>query len=40
MDFTPSARSVEYRDRLLSFMAEHVYPAEPVFSGAASCRAR
>jgi acyl-CoA dehydrogenase len=31
MDFQPSARSLEYRERLLAFMDEHVYPAEAVY---------
>ncbi|HQR27780.1 MAG TPA: acyl-CoA dehydrogenase family protein [Nocardioides sp.] len=30
MEFQPSARSQEYAERLTRFMAEHVYPAEPV----------
>lgn len=32
MDFAFDARTQELRDRLLAFMAEHVYPAEPVFA--------
>lgn len=32
MDFAPTPRALEYRDRLLAFMDEHIYPAEPVFS--------
>jgi acyl-CoA dehydrogenase len=32
MDFAPTPRALEYRDRLLAFMDEHVYPAEPVFA--------
>ncbi|BBG02558.1 MULTISPECIES: acyl-CoA dehydrogenase family protein [Pseudonocardia] len=32
MDFAPSPRAVEYRDRLLAFMDEHIYPAEPVYA--------
>ena len=32
MDFAPSARAVEYQERLQAFMDEHVYPAEPVFA--------
>jgi acyl-CoA dehydrogenase len=31
MDFQPSARSLEYRERLLAFMDEHVHPAEAVY---------
>jgi acyl-CoA dehydrogenase len=31
MDFQPSARSLEFRERLLAFMDEHVYPAEAVY---------
>ncbi len=31
MDFTHDARTDELRQRLLAFMDEHVYPAEPVF---------
>jgi acyl-CoA dehydrogenase len=31
MDFEPTARSSELRDRLLAFMDECVYPAEPVY---------
>ena len=30
MDFALSPRSAELRDRLLAFMDEAVYPAEPV----------
>ncbi|KJS55402.1 acyl-CoA dehydrogenase family protein [Streptomyces rubellomurinus] len=32
MDFAYDARTNELRDRLLTFMDEHVYPAEPVFA--------
>jgi acyl-CoA dehydrogenase len=32
MDFSPSARALEYQERLLEFMDLHVYPAEPVFA--------
>jgi acyl-CoA dehydrogenase len=32
MDFAYDDRTQELRDRLLAFMAEHVYPAEPVFA--------
>ena len=31
MEFEPSERSREYQQRLLEFMDEHVYPAEPVY---------
>jgi acyl-CoA dehydrogenase len=31
MDFQPSARSLQYRERLLAFMDEQVYPAEAVY---------
>ncbi len=31
MDFQPSARCLEFRERLTAFMDEHVYPAEPVY---------
>lgn len=31
MDFAPTTRSTEYRERLLAFMDEHVLPAEPVY---------
>ncbi len=31
MDFQSSARCVEYQERLLAFMNEHVYPAETVY---------
>ena len=31
MDFEPSARALEFRERLLSFMDERIYPAEPVW---------
>src|SRR5262245_10465304 len=31
MDFAFDARTEELRQRLLAFMDEHVYPAEPVF---------
>jgi acyl-CoA dehydrogenase len=33
MDFAYDERTQELRDRLLAFMAEHVYPAEPVLAG-------
>jgi len=32
MDFAYDTRTEELRDRLLAFMDERVYPAEPVFS--------
>jgi acyl-CoA dehydrogenase len=32
MDFAFDDRTQELRERLLAFMAEHVYPAEPVFT--------
>ena len=32
MDFALSPHATEYRDRLETFMAEHVYPAEPVYA--------
>jgi acyl-CoA dehydrogenase len=31
MDFQPSARCIEIEERLLAFMDEHVYPAEPLY---------
>jgi acyl-CoA dehydrogenase len=31
MDFAYDQTTIEYRDRLLAFMDEHVYPAEPVW---------
>jgi acyl-CoA dehydrogenase len=31
MDFQPSARSLEFQERLLAFMDEQVYPAEEVY---------
>jgi acyl-CoA dehydrogenase len=31
MDFEPSPRCVEYKERLTAFMDEHVYPAEAVY---------
>ncbi len=31
MDFEPSARCKEFKERLGAFMDEHVYPAEPVY---------
>jgi acyl-CoA dehydrogenase len=32
MDFALSARAQDFRERLLAFMDEHVYPAEPVWA--------
>jgi acyl-CoA dehydrogenase len=32
MDFEPSARCTEFKERLGAFMDEHVYPAEPVYA--------
>jgi acyl-CoA dehydrogenase len=32
MDFAPSAAATEHLERLRAFMAEHVYPAEPVYA--------
>ncbi len=31
MDFQPSARCTEFKERLTAFTDEHVYPAEPVY---------
>jgi len=31
MDFQPSERCIEFKERLEAFMDEHVYPAEPVY---------
>ena len=31
MDFQPSERCVEFKERLSAFMDEHVHPAEPVY---------
>jgi acyl-CoA dehydrogenase len=31
MDFQPSARSLEFKERLTAFMDEHVHPAEPLY---------
>src|SRR4030088_199773 len=31
MDFEPSQRCVEFKERLTAFMDEHVYPAEPIY---------
>ena len=42
MDFGWDATTQQWRERLLAFMDEHVYPAEPVFDGAdgAACAGR
>ncbi len=32
MDFEPSERCLEFKERLGAFMDEHVYPAEPVYA--------
>ena len=32
MDFEPSQRCSEYKERLSAFMDEHIYPAEPVLT--------
>lgn len=32
MDFAFDSTTIEYRDKLLAFMDEHVYPAEPVYA--------
>jgi acyl-CoA dehydrogenase len=40
MDFGYDARTLEFRERLLGFMDEHVYPAEAVFAGQAEAAAR
>ena len=31
MDFEPSQRCSEFKERLTAFMDEHVYPAEAVY---------
>src|SRR5205807_4584459 len=31
MDFQPSERCAEFKERLTAFMDEHVYPAEPAY---------
>ncbi len=31
MDFEPSQRCAEFKERLSAFMDEHVYPAEEVY---------
>jgi acyl-CoA dehydrogenase len=38
MDFEPTARSSELRDRLLAFMDEHVYPGRAGLRRAAPLR--
>jgi acyl-CoA dehydrogenase len=40
VDFGYDDRTQEWRERLLAFMAEHVYPAEPVFAEQAASAAR
>jgi acyl-CoA dehydrogenase len=40
MDFGYDERTAELRDRLLAFMAEHVYPAEPLFEEQSAQAAR
>ena len=40
MDFSYDGRTQEWRERLLAFMAEHVFPAEPVFAEQAAAAAR
>jgi acyl-CoA dehydrogenase len=32
VNFEPTQRATEFRERLLAFMDEHVYPAEPVYA--------
>jgi acyl-CoA dehydrogenase len=34
VNFEPTERATEFRERLLAFMDEHVYPAEPVYAEA------
>ena len=36
MDFEPSQRCIEFKERLTAFMDEHVYPAEAVYERAAA----
>jgi acyl-CoA dehydrogenase len=38
MDFALDQTTIDYRDRLLAFMEEHVYPAEPVFAAQSASR--
>ena len=40
MDFAYDDRTQEWRERLLAFMAEHIFPAEPVFAEQAQAVAR
>ena len=40
MDFAYDDRTQEWRERLLAFMAEHIFPAEPVFAEQAQAMAR
>ena len=40
MDFAYDDRTQEWRERLLAFMAEHIFPAEPVFAEQAQVVAR
>ena len=40
MDFAYDGRTQEWRERLLAFMAEHVFPAEPVFAEQTAAAAR
>ena len=40
MDFAYDDRTQEWRERLLAFMAEHVFPAEPVFAEQAAAASR
>jgi acyl-CoA dehydrogenase len=40
VDFAYDERTQEWRERLLAFMAEHIFPAEPVFAEQAQAVAR
>ena len=40
MDFAYDGRTQEWRERLLAFMTEHVFPAEPVFAEQTAAAAR
>ena len=40
MDFAYDGRTQEWRERLLAFMADHVFPAEPVFAEQTAAAAR
>jgi acyl-CoA dehydrogenase len=40
VDFAYDDRTQEWRERLLAFMAEHIFPAEPVFAEQAQAMAR